>query len=898
MNDALVPSHRTSRTITAALLILLVAAGLRLYRLPELPVGLHYDEAANGILANEIAQGGKTPIFISSYTGKETLFFYWAALWIRLLGRTTLALRLSAALIGLVTVAATIWATRELLHGQRGAKWIALVAGALLATSFWHLVLSRYGFRAITQPLLQALTVAALWRGLRLSKEEDKTGVGSRKKRTGWILWLALAGLFCGLTAYTYLAARAFPIPLAAALLTLHNADRNHRPARLGQSVLFVAIATLALAPLAYYWLTHPGSFLTRVEQVGATNSAEMWAGLRACLGMFFLRGDPYVRFNIPGRPLFDPITAVLFILGIISLFKRSNPEAKPARSGNRYPVKNPLHYASRAFLLTYLPVMLLPSALAVGDITPSNLRAAGLLPFVYLFPALGLSILGSALSSLWSQTPPRWTSDIGPWVLIYVILTLMTPFTAFAYFRDWASSANLYHASDGDLADVAAFLNQADLSDTTPYVASIHYRHPTLAFLAEDYGAVHWLTGGSTVVFPAQGETLLVFPHSAAQDLTWIETLLPGGSRVIEGVPLSPDNKPAFHAYQVATPIADTTAPGDTLIPTHPLTANLAHVIHVLGYDVVGEPRSGENLEVAVWWKVRNLPDAGDYGPVARLTDPWGFTWGETQPFHYPSEQWTPGEMVIDHFSIPVALGAPPGDYVVRFSLYSASTNSSLPVLNEAGRYAGTAVRLPVHLTRAAAPPDPQALPIRRRLDAPVDGLTLLGYNLDTTTALPGERLHLTLFWQAERAARPDLEVVLTLDEQTLYAGGPVHGTYPTSEWTTRDIVLDRYALRIPRQMEPGDFPLQFAASDPATGSEPTPILEMGIVTVEPIDRAFDVPPITHPLTVTLGGSVQLLGYDLSSESAAPGDTLTLTLFWQALAEGLYSVHPPAGPR
>jgi hypothetical protein len=466
------------------------------------------------------------------------------------------------------------------------------------------------------------------------------------------------------------------------------------------------------------------------------------------------------------------------------------------------------------------------------------------------------------------------------------VILALMTPITAFAYFRNWSSSADLYYASDGDLADVATFLNQADLSGTTPYVASIHYRHPTLAFLAEDYGAIRWLTGGSTVVLPAQGKTLMVFPHSVAEDLIWIETLLPDGSRVAEGVPLDPDSRPAFHAYQVATTIGETVAPGDTLIPTRPLTANLAHVIHVLGYDVVGEPRSGESLEVAVWWEVRNVPDAGDYGPVARLNDPWGFTWGETQPFHYPSEQWTLGEQVIDRLSIPVAPGAPPGDYVVRFSLYSPSANSSLPVLNETERYAGTGVRLPVHLTRAAAPPDPYDLPMRRRMDTPVGGLTLLGYNLDTTTALPGERLYLTLFWRAERTARLDLEVFLTLDEKTLYSGGPVHGTYPTSEWAPGEIILDRYALRVPRQMEPGDYSLQLKAGDSATGSGPTPILELGIVTVEPIDRAFDVPPITHPLTVTLGGSVQLLGYDLSSESAAPGDTLTLTLFWQALAE------------
>ena len=114
----------------ALLLVLLVAAGLRLYRLSELPLGLHYDEAANGILAAEIAQGAKFPVFIPSYTGKEVLFFYWAALWIKLLGATPLALRLSAALAGLATVAATVWAVRELLHGWRGADWVALLTAA------------------------------------------------------------------------------------------------------------------------------------------------------------------------------------------------------------------------------------------------------------------------------------------------------------------------------------------------------------------------------------------------------------------------------------------------------------------------------------------------------------------------------------------------------------------------------------------------------------------------------------------------------------------------------------------------------------------------------------------------------------------------------------------------
>ncbi len=34
---------------------------------------------------------------------------------------------------------------------------------------------------------------------------------------------------------------------------------------------------------------------------------------------------------------------------------------------------------------------MLLPTALAVNEITPSNLRAIGMMPLVFVFPALGV---------------------------------------------------------------------------------------------------------------------------------------------------------------------------------------------------------------------------------------------------------------------------------------------------------------------------------------------------------------------------------------------------------------------------------------------------------------------------------------------------------------------------
>jgi 4-amino-4-deoxy-L-arabinose transferase-like glycosyltransferase len=836
--------------LTVALsLVLLVAAGLRLYRLPELPLGLHYDEAANGILAGEIARGFKLPVFIPSYTGKEVLFFYWTALWMKLLGETSLALRLSAALAGLATVAATFWAVRELLHGQRDADRVALLTAAFLAMSFWHVILSRYGFRAVTQPLLQALTVAALWRGLRLSRPLPARGRGE-------VPWLLLAGLLCGLTAYTYLAARAFPIPLTAALLTLLVADRGHRRVRLCQLALFVVVAALTLAPLTRYWLTHPGSFLTRTQQVAAASWAEAWDGFRECLMMFFLRGDPYIRFNLPRRPLFDPVTATLFILGIMVVI--SNLKSRIPN------LQSPAHLASLVFLLVSLPVMLLPSALATGEITPSNLRTVGLLPFIYIFPALALSNLKSLIPTPRSPTIRRLLITVVHCSLfVFLLLT-----TATAYFRDWAPSAALYYAADGDLADVAAYLNQTDLTAAVPYVASIHYRHPTLAFLAEDYDRIRWLTEGQTLVLPAEEDALLIFPRSASEGLAWVQSVLPDDSLV--AAPAGPDDEPAFHVYRANS--------ADDLAPTQPLTADLARAVTLLGYDVVREPRSGGSAEVAVWWRVLGVPGRGDYRPVARLTDPWGFVWGETQPFHYPSEQWTPGEMVVDHLSIPVIPGAPPGDYLVRFSLYSPSADHLLPALDDAGRYAGTHIELPVRLARASKPPASADLGIRTRLSAVADGLTLLGVNLDTTSVRPGEPLYLTLFWRADEPPLLDYNVTLSLGDATLYTGAPVHDTYPTSDWSSGEIVADRYDPRLPRDMPPGDHILQLQISNLS--------LVLGTVTVQATDRVFDVPPISHSLTVTLGDQVELLGYDLLAETVAQGGTLTLTLYWRALDE------------
>ena len=63
------------RAVAGALALLtLVAVGLRVWRLGQVPAGLHFDEAANGLLIQDHIFRGETPVFFSAYAGREALF--------------------------------------------------------------------------------------------------------------------------------------------------------------------------------------------------------------------------------------------------------------------------------------------------------------------------------------------------------------------------------------------------------------------------------------------------------------------------------------------------------------------------------------------------------------------------------------------------------------------------------------------------------------------------------------------------------------------------------------------------------------------------------------------------------------------------------------------------------
>jgi len=839
------------RVLALMVACLLITAALRLPALEEAPPGLHYDEAANGVLAADIAVRGERPLFISSYTGKEVLFFYVTAVLMRMLGPSIFSLRLAAAFFGLLTVAVTYWLGRELLADRR----VAVVAAALVAVSFWHLLLSRLGFRAISQPLLQGLAVAALFRGLHQNRRR----------------WLAAGGLFLGLTAYTYLAARLFPLALALALLPLLLGPER-RAVRWRQLAFFSGIALIVAVPLLFYFYNHPGAFWVRIGQVApdAVDSDLMRDYLHS-LGMFFLVGDPYWRFNIPGRPLFNWWWGGLLVVGWgVSLWRWRRWWYDWQKAA--------------VLLLLLVPfVMILPTALATGEIVPSNLRAVGLIPFIFFLPALGLVTLVEQVADLFRRPGEEASAflrylrllegyDVNYAFVVLLILLLGVAATGGAYFQEWSSRTDLFYDSDADLVAVAEYLNRTPAGFETIYVAALHYRHPTLAFLSNRYDDVKWLPESRAFVMPPEGDALYLYPANSPAP-AWAEPYLEAAEN--GSGPAGPDGDPTFVAYRL------TDLPG-LEVPLS-LQANFGNDVRLLGYDVAPAAAGGE-IPLTLYWEVIGSP-AGGVRPFIHLYDLWDNRWSQAETFAYPAEQWAVGETVVQRVEIPVPPGTPPGDYRLRIGFFDPASGTRLPRLDEEGRYAGDSVYVEGVDLAAGTPPEelPQAPHGVAQQVRP--GLQLLGYSRSNSEVATGEALSLTLWWSATRA-QPPLSVRLELvrGDNTgivLLNTKPVHGTYPFERWQTPQFLLDRVNPTIPADLPAGNYRLHLRLLE--ANGETAFTASLGTVDVTATERTFSPPPVQYPLAATLGSEIRLLGYNLQQVEE---DRFLLSLVWQALAE------------
>lgn len=196
------------KPLSGIILILALFLATRLYRLSEIPRGIHVDEAGMAFDALCLARYGTDryglswPVYLTNYGGGQSaLYAYLAAAAIRLLHFSPTVFRLPAVMGGLLTLIFGSLILRRTLGTK--AAW----TGALLLTVCpCFLMTSRWGLDC---NLMLGFTVMSLYALM--------TAVSSGRKRM-----YALAGLSFGVTLYSYAVAfMALPFFLAPALLWL-----------------------------------------------------------------------------------------------------------------------------------------------------------------------------------------------------------------------------------------------------------------------------------------------------------------------------------------------------------------------------------------------------------------------------------------------------------------------------------------------------------------------------------------------------------------------------------------------------------------------------------------------------------------------------------------------------
>jgi len=623
----------------ALAIITMLAGALRLYAIGSLPPGLYHDEAYHGLDALGVLAGHR-PLYFQANNGREPLFIYLVAVSVALLGRTPMAVRLPSALLGLLTVPASFLMARA-MFGRR----VGLLVAFVTATTFWHLNLSRVGFRAVALPLFIALALWQLWRGL-------------KEGRRGPFL---LAGAFYGLSFYTYLAARftLFALLLFFAYLAWRHKDLLSWPGVLA----FVLVALLVASPLGIYALTHPHSFFGRLTQVSILNPAINQGDLPGtlarhivgALGMFLRRGDFIPRHNLPYRPVFDPLMGLFFSLGLVI----SVIEAR--------------RRAEHAFVLLWLVVMLLPTILA--EDCPHFLRGVGILPVVFVLPALGLE-------AAWAFLEERFRL-LGQ-VALVLVLVLSLGWTSFDYFLRHASSEAVYYNFEAGAVELATeinrFLEEGTFQERRLYLAGRLWR---------DWASLRFLVAPSPQLVILDGETpppvqvrqvmLIVWPFEDYS--SWL-ALLPPRSLITawEGAKergdLEKEARLLYLAFHAGPPEG---------IPRN-LNARFEKGIRLLGYEL--DASSPERLRLRLYWEAGERVGE-DYTVFVHLVGEGGLVaQDDSLPArgYYPTSRWRPGDIIGDEHLLDLPAPYDPARYQLVVGLYRLETMQRLRVLDEDG--------------------------------------------------------------------------------------------------------------------------------------------------------------------------------------------------------------------
>ncbi|HSH02229.1 MAG TPA: glycosyltransferase family 39 protein [Anaerolineae bacterium] len=624
------------------LAILLIAGFLRLYGLTDIsPPGLAHDEVANWLIDRAILDENYYAVYFTEAYGHEAGFHYIQALFVALLGDNALALRLPTAFLGLLVVAVTYPLIRKLWHRD-----VALISIAWLAILLWPVFFSRQGLRAMLLPVLSTLAAYYWWRGW-TATAETRWSLRHDQREFIW------AGIWAGLSLYTYMAARAVPIFFGLFIIYLALFHFDAWRARWRGILIFLLLLGTIPLPLAHFLLTTENADI-RVAEVDAPLRA-----LRAgdplpvlsnsfhILRGFGYGGDPLWRQNVAERPVFTPIIAICFYIGLLySLWHWRDP---------RY-----------AFVLLWLLASAAPSIVTIN--APSTIRMINALPVLTLLPALLLSDLWRfatypqnpqvmhIIPLLSTDNPQLSTKSYQNFTVL--ILTLLFLYdigsTTFNIFSLWPQNEEVRFVWQEALTAMGTYLNENSppsahitIAGWTPDTMD----PPTMQLnLKRSDIALRYLGPPHTLLLPPPSPNTHLLRPTVLPFVPELETILTTHPHADRG---------SFTIYTLTHPYP---------APTTPITTTFNDELTLQGLTYLTPCHANTTCQLLTHWRVTATP-AAPRRIFIHLLAPDGTILTQHDGLDAPAPHWRPGDTIIQHHTLTLPPDTTP--HTLRLGLY-----------------------------------------------------------------------------------------------------------------------------------------------------------------------------------------------------------------------------------
>jgi len=506
--------------------LIVLAFLLRWILLDSVPPGWRDDELINSLVISQKFLDGDWQVYYADASGHEALYHFLNAAMLALFGPGAAGIRLLSALLGTLTVPLTYLVANR-LYGWK----VGLAAAAGLTLSFWSLMYSRIGIRHVSLPVFMLATFFFFLRGMGIGHRDDQE---IEQESSSTSKFFILAGLMMGLGFYTYFASRGVPLILLFVIVYIWLFHRSMLSGRWKGIALMIGVALLLALPLILTLLQQPesearvGELAVPLVAARAGNFSPLGEHIARTLAMYHGDGDEEWLYNIPHRPVFGPVLALFFWLGVaLASWYALKPFIRFGRSLLKRAISSagsPRYEIAGAFLLIWWLVGIIPAFVSVPPASLGHTIIAQSAVYILVaLPVFGLEKLSQqSVSQARSQKPLT--------VLPFIFILLLIIGTAWRdlpdYFLEWPNRGMTRFLYRAEISEIAEYLGEhPDITDfgVTGLLAG-PWDKLALAIEAGNESQIkpRWFNPNRVTLLRVKGEPALVFsgyPESPTLD-------------------------------------------------------------------------------------------------------------------------------------------------------------------------------------------------------------------------------------------------------------------------------------------------------------------------------------------------------------------------------------------